>query len=123
MGAAAEDETREMYEGLADGIREFRSRLAELRVTADSADGLVSATVGGRGELIGLTIDPRVYRAPDSRGLADTITGTVRHAAERARREAFELARPFLRVGAGYEETDVDFDPALHQLDRVSRRT
>lgn len=112
----------EACEDLADGLRKLRGKLSEVRVTADSADGLVSATVGGRGELIDLTIDPRVYRDPDSRRLTDTILATVDCAVEQARKTVFGLAKPLLPRGAAIDDTDVDFDPALHQLDRTLRR-
>ncbi|SDZ54172.1 Conserved DNA-binding protein YbaB [Saccharopolyspora shandongensis] len=115
-------EMRETYERLADGIRDFRDELAAMRVTADSADGLVSATVSGRGELVELHIDPRVFRAPDSRRLAEQIVGTIRFAAGCARQDVFELAKPFLPPDAEIDRTDVDFDPALHQLDRALGR-
>ncbi|NUT95186.1 MAG: YbaB/EbfC family nucleoid-associated protein [Saccharothrix sp.] len=107
-------------EGLAEGIRAFRDRLATVRATAHSRDGLVTATTSGRGELLDLVIDPRVYRHPDSVGLAESVTDAVHRATEQAQREAFALARPFLPPDARPAETDVDFDPALHQFDGLS---
>ncbi len=109
-------------EELADGMRDLRGRLADVRATADSADGLVSATVGGRGELVDLTIDPRVYRDPDSTRLSESILDTVRCAVEQARETVFDLAKPLLPRNATPDGTDLDFDPALRQLDRVLRR-
>ena len=41
---------------------------------------LVTATVDGRGGLIGLELDTRVYRRSDSRWLSETITTTARDA-------------------------------------------
>ncbi|XVV01241.1 YbaB/EbfC family nucleoid-associated protein [Actinosynnema sp. CA-248983] len=108
-------------EGLAEDIRAFRDRLAAVRATARSRDGLVTATTSGRGELLGLVIDPGVYRHPDSRGLAESVTDAVHRATEQAQREAFALARPFLPPDARREGADVDFDPALHQFDRLLR--
>jgi DNA-binding protein YbaB len=104
------------YARLARQVQEAQRELDELRVTADSDDGLVTATVGGRGELLGLTLDPRVYR--DTEGLAVTIKNTITEAAEGARRQAFELNRPFLPRDADPDHVDVTFDPFLHQLTR-----
>src|SRR5690348_12674451 len=42
-----------------------------------SSDRLIRAVVGPRGQLIDLEIDPRVFRNPDSRGLADAILAAV----------------------------------------------
>lgn len=58
-----------------------RDRLAVTSATSVSPDGLVSATAGGRGELIDLTLHDRVFRRSDSRWLAGTIVATVQAAA------------------------------------------
>ena len=62
----------------ADGLRadfqrmltegpEAAARARRITVTRRSRDGLVSVTVGPRGDLVTLDIDPRVFRRPDSR--------------------------------------------------------
>ncbi|MEV6634794.1 YbaB/EbfC family nucleoid-associated protein [Actinoplanes sp. NPDC051470] len=63
-----------------------RDRLRSASATATSPDGLVTATAGGRGELIGLTLDDRVFRPSDSRRLAGAIVSTARDAAEKVSR-------------------------------------
>jgi DNA-binding protein YbaB len=110
------------YARLVRDVREMRRKLDEARATAESEDGLISATVSGRGELMELTIDPRIYRSADSAALAANIKATIGDAAESARREVFEINRPFLPRDARVEDTDVDFDPFLHQLDRQMAR-
>ncbi|WP_158848873.1 YbaB/EbfC family nucleoid-associated protein [Saccharothrix deserti] len=54
------------YRRLADDLRAVQQGvqqgMAEIRATADSPDGLITATVGGRGELLDLEPNPRVYR-------------------------------------------------------------
>lgn len=79
---------------IAEGIdwRVWRGRLVALQeqvgaatASAESDDGLITATVGGRGELLALTLDPRVFRVADSRLLAARITRTVRDAVEQVR--------------------------------------
>ncbi|MEV4113821.1 YbaB/EbfC family nucleoid-associated protein [Nonomuraea sp. NPDC049695] len=61
-----------------------------------SRDGLISVTVDARGDLIRLDIDPRIYRRPDARLLADTIAETVHRAAETARQRVLEVFAPLI---------------------------
>ncbi|GAA2826975.1 YbaB/EbfC family nucleoid-associated protein [Crossiella cryophila] len=63
----------------------LRERVRTATATADSADGLFAATVSGRGELLDLWLDQRIYRTSDARRLAEGITGTVRAAIEAVR--------------------------------------
>jgi len=106
------------YEQLAEDVRTLRRTIAETRETVDSADGMVTVTVGGNGELIELWLDPRIYRAPDSSALAATITATFREAVRQAEEQVFTAAMKFLPGDATPETTDLKFDPFLHQLDR-----
>ena len=73
-------------------------RLAEqaraVQATETSDDGLVSVTVGPRGDLLRLDLDPRIYRRPDSRRLADTITETVHRATRAAQDRVVEVFAP-----------------------------
>jgi DNA-binding protein YbaB len=62
----------------------LRERASRVTATAESEDGLIVATVSGPGRLVDLRLDPRVYRASDSRRLAEQITGVVREATTRA---------------------------------------
>lgn len=104
------------YERLRDDLLEIRTRIADIEVTADSADGLISATVVGRGELSELYLDPRIYRTPDSKALADSIVDTVKDAVEQSRERLFEITRQYLPPGAKLESTDVHTDPFINQL-------
>lgn len=106
------------YEQLAEDVRILQRRIAETRETADSADGLVTATVGGHGELVELWLDPRIYRTPDSAALAATITDTIHQAARQAEEQVFAAAAKFLPEDATPASTDLKLDPFLHQLDR-----
>ncbi|HEY3089719.1 MAG TPA: YbaB/EbfC family nucleoid-associated protein [Jatrophihabitantaceae bacterium] len=69
----------------------LQERARSLQVTEKSGDGLIAATVGARGELLRLDIDPRIYRRPDARALADDITETIKKAGAKARDEVVEL--------------------------------
>lgn len=102
-------------------VGELRTALDETRETATSDDGLITATAGGRGELVELELDPRIYREQDSTVLAAGIVETVRRAAERAQRKAIEAAGPqLLGPGADPESIDVEFEPFLRELARAT---
>jgi DNA-binding protein YbaB len=66
------------------GAEETQRRVMKVTATATSDDRLIKATVGPRGQLVHLEIDPRVYRRPNAAALAETIVATVRKAAEQA---------------------------------------
>ncbi|WP_328701585.1 YbaB/EbfC family nucleoid-associated protein [Amycolatopsis pittospori] len=108
------------YERLAEDVRTMQERLAAIRATVDSDDGLISATVGGAGELIELWLDPRVYRTLDSAALAESITGTIHRAAGVSQKEGLTIAAGFLPPESTVEAADLRFGPALHRLDRPS---
>src|SRR4051812_40181107 len=55
---------------LRSGRDDMQRQLPELRVTAESDDGLIRATVGPRGELLDLRLDHRIYRDMDADALA-----------------------------------------------------
>jgi len=84
------------YPRMRTGLLALRERLADVRETAESDDGLITVTVGARNELLGLELDPRVFRTPDSAALAADILGTTRRAAERVRVRLYELTRSLL---------------------------
>ncbi|PRX47020.1 DNA-binding protein YbaB [Prauserella shujinwangii] len=104
------------YERLRDDLLEIRARIADIEVTADSPDGLISATVVGRGELSDLYLNPRIYRTKDSRALARAIVDTIADAVARSHDELFELTRRYLPPTAKRDSTDVHTDAFLHQL-------
>ncbi|MBN6040394.1 YbaB/EbfC family nucleoid-associated protein [Amycolatopsis sp. 195334CR] len=99
-------------------LHDISRRIADIEATADSSDGLVSATVVGRGELSELHLDPRLYRTMDSTALAASIVDTIKDAVEQSRRQLFEITRDYLPPGAKFETTDVHTDAFMHQLDQ-----
>jgi DNA-binding protein YbaB len=109
---------RAEYENLAGAIRSTQKRMAEIRATAESHDGLISVTVGGAGELVELWLDPRIYRTPDSAALARDLTETIHQAARLAQGEGIAIVASLLPADATPETTDLRFDPLLHELDR-----
>ncbi|KJK43450.1 hypothetical protein UK23_33240 [Lentzea aerocolonigenes] len=104
------------YAELADDIRRIQREMAGVEATAESDDGLVSVTVGPRGELVAVELDPRVYRNPDATGLAAEIVRVAGEATRAAQRKTVSRLGRLLPA----DGTDVDFDPVLHQLDRVA---
>jgi len=58
--------------------------LAAARVDGSAGGGLVTATVSGTGELVGLTNDPSAVDPDDTETLADLVLAAVRDAASNA---------------------------------------
>jgi DNA-binding protein YbaB len=65
------------FERLRANAGVVRGRLAAARGRGVSEDGLVRVVVDGRGRLESVEIDPRVFRRPDSRRLAEMIVGAA----------------------------------------------
>lgn len=76
---------------MASDVNNVQKKMMRVTATVRSADGLVTATVGPRGHLIDLELDPRIYRRPNSGLLAQTIVDTVRQAVEQAANEVQDL--------------------------------
>jgi DNA-binding YbaB/EbfC family protein len=61
-----------------------QQELAETQVEGSAGGDLVTATVTGAGELVGLTIKPEAVDADDTETLADLVLAAVRDATTRA---------------------------------------
>jgi len=85
------DELQARFEKMSREGPAIQQSAKEVQVTEKSPDGLISATVGPRGDLLKLELDPRIYRRPDSQELAETITETIKAAADKARDQVLEL--------------------------------
>ncbi len=106
------------YERIAEQVRAMRDGIEDIRATTHSDDGLVTAVVGGRGELLELALDSRVFREQDAAGLAETILAAVREAAAEAEQEAVRFAERLVSPRRRGAEVDPVFDPVLHLLDK-----
>ncbi|SDY71705.1 Conserved DNA-binding protein YbaB [Micromonospora pattaloongensis] len=117
------DEVFGQYERLRSGLDDLQQRLARLRVTAESEDRHVKATVGPRGQLIKLELDPRIYRDHNVEALAAKITSTVQQATERATSDVQELVRGYLPPGSGAADylRDGNFGSLLRRSDAALR--
>jgi DNA-binding YbaB/EbfC family protein len=77
-----------------------QDELARSEVTGTAGGGLVTATVTGAGEVVGLTIDPSAIDPSDPEGLADLVLAAIRDAS-RAAAELQEQAMGPLAGGLG----------------------
>lgn len=61
-----------------------QDELASKQFEGTSGGGVVTATVTGGGQLVGLTIDPSVIDPDDPEMLADLVVAAVNHASKAA---------------------------------------
>jgi DNA-binding YbaB/EbfC family protein len=84
-----------------------KERLAEARVDGSAANGLVTATVTGTGELVAVTIKPEACDPGDAETLGDMVVAAVRDATTQAGQLAAEQMGPLAggidALGAGPE--------------------
>ncbi|MFI6927978.1 YbaB/EbfC family nucleoid-associated protein [Nonomuraea spiralis] len=110
------DELRDMFRHIEDAGVELHALAKAVQVTETSRDGLVSVTVGSRGELIRLDIDPRIYRRPDARHLADSIAETAQRATERAQERVAEIFEPIIPREDFQAHLDGDLETIMARL-------
>jgi len=99
-----------------DDIQRIWARVAAIEETASSHDGRVTASVGARGELCTLELDPRVYRDRDAKALAESIVDTVAEAGRRVRWRVLDEMAPLLPRTITDARADLAFEPVLHHL-------
>lgn len=110
------EELRTTFMRLQDEGAELHAKARAVQVTETSRDGLVSVTVGSRGELVRLDIDPRIYRRPDARALADSITETVQRAAAKAQERIIEVFEPLIPADQMKTHLTGDLESLMAQL-------
>lgn len=69
---------------MAEETQRIENELGEMRIEASSGGGMVTATVSGKGELIGIKIDPQVVDPEDVEMLEDLVVSAVREALEKS---------------------------------------
>ena len=108
------DDVLGQYRQLRSGLDDLQRQLAELRISATSRDGMVTATVDARGQLV----DLKLHRAP-SATVDKTILTTVRAAASRAADRVQELMSSTLPADSGATAfvRDGDFGSLLRRVD------
>ncbi|WP_067143830.1 YbaB/EbfC family nucleoid-associated protein [Microtetraspora malaysiensis] len=85
-------------------VREAYGELSVMEHTARSADGMVSVTVGRHGQLLGLKLNPRVYRSLSASQLADVIMQEVNKATAAVSEQSKQLLQPLMPESVPYEE-------------------
>ncbi|SCG41119.1 YbaB/EbfC family nucleoid-associated protein [Micromonospora inositola] len=118
------DEVYGQYQRLRSGLDELQVKLAELRVTERSDDGQVTATVGARGELISVEVEPSVFHDRDARALSRKITTTIHQASAAAVSATQELVAGYLPAGSPSVEflRTNDFDALLGRAETALQR-
>lgn len=109
-------ELQERFMRMQEQAPALQAKARAVQVTEKSRDGLISATVGARGELVRLDIDPRIYRRPDSRELADAITETIHRAATKAQEKIVEVFEPLIPREQMLAHIEGDLDTVLEQM-------
>jgi DNA-binding YbaB/EbfC family protein len=71
-------------QAMQEQLMRAQQELAEMQVEGTSGGDLVTATVTGAGELVGLTIKPEAVDPDDTETLADLILAAVRDANHQA---------------------------------------
>jgi DNA-binding protein YbaB len=99
-------------------VRRMRQAVADATGTAESAGGLIEATVGVHGELVNLTLDPRLYRTPDADALADQIRTAVNEAGRNAQEKLRPDLTPYL-PGDADGAADLGFEAFLRQFGQL----
>lgn len=119
------DDVYGRYQRLRSDLDGLQRRLAELRVSADSEDGLIRATVSARGQLVDLRLDRRIYRDMDAAELSRTIVATTARAAAQAAAEVQRLMADYLPADSGPMRflRDDDLGSLLHRQDGIMRET
>jgi DNA-binding YbaB/EbfC family protein len=80
-----------------------QQELAETQIQGTAGGDLVTATVTGAGELIGLVIKPEAVDPEDTETLADLVLAAVRDANQRAQAVAAAKLGPLTGgLGAGF---------------------
>jgi DNA-binding YbaB/EbfC family protein len=75
-------------------LMQAQNEIAATEVSGQAGGGLVTATVTGTGELVALTIDPKVVDPDDVEMLQDLVIGAVREANNNAQQLAAEALGP-----------------------------
>lgn len=91
-------------QAMQEQLLNAQQELAELQVEGSAGGGLVTATVTGAGELVGLVIKPEAVDPDDTETLADLIVAAVRDATKKAQAVAASKLGPLaggLGMGGG----------------------
>ncbi len=68
-----------------ENLAQIQEELAARMVTGTAGGGMVTATVNGRGELVGLAIEPEVINPDDRQMLQDIVIAAVNDGLRKAK--------------------------------------
>ncbi|MFI5906772.1 YbaB/EbfC family nucleoid-associated protein [Dactylosporangium sp. NPDC051541] len=111
------DELLGELDRMRGGMATLQQKLQTITATAKSDDGFITAVVGPRGQLIRLDIDARVYRRPDSRQLAQSITKAIQAASADAMQQVTDACKPFMAESDVQAHLAFDLQGMTHKLD------
>ncbi|MGI5147398.1 YbaB/EbfC family nucleoid-associated protein [Plantactinospora sp. CA-294935] len=104
------------FRQVSSALDEVSARVRAVAVTATSADGSITATVGPEGRLQRLDLGPEVLDYGDARRLAEEIEATIAVAAEEAQRQVFDACRPYVSEESMAAYRNHDFDEAIRRM-------
>ena len=113
---AYSEQLQQKFTSMVEQAPALIEKARAVQVTEKSRDGLVTVTVGPRGDLVRLDLDPRIYRRPDSRELADTITATVQKAVAAARDQVVETFESIIPPEQMRATVEGDLDGVLGSM-------
>jgi len=85
---------------MQQAVMQAQAEIAETEVAGQAGGGLVTVTVKATGEIVSLTIDPKVVDPDDIEGLQDLVIGAVNDAMASAQQMAAERLGPLTGGGA-----------------------
>jgi DNA-binding YbaB/EbfC family protein len=91
-------------QAMQEQLLNAQQELAEMQVEGSAGGGLVTATVTGASELVGLVIKPEAVDASDTETLADLVVAAIRDATNKAQAVAASKLGPLaggLGMGGG----------------------
>ena len=81
-------------QAMQEQLMSAQAELAELEVTGQAGNGLVTVTQTAAGEIRGITIDPKIVDPSDVETLQDLVLGALADAADRAGEAQAEAMGP-----------------------------
>lgn len=85
---------------MQEAVMQAQAEIAAAEVTGQAGNGLVTVTLKASGEIVSLTIDPKVVDPDDVEGLQDLVIGAVNDASARAQQLAAERLGPLAGGGS-----------------------
>lgn len=79
---------------LQEELERAQAEIAEMRIEATAGGGMVTATVTGKGELVGLVLEREIVDPEDIEMLSDLITAAVQEAQRKAETVSQEKLGP-----------------------------